>query len=66
MYQARNTKTGEIVTLKRMRMEREKNSILVSELQEMTDIVKMNNIAVADLVLGEEQTRRLLPMKLRY
>ena len=34
MYPARNIKTGEIVTLKKMRIEREKDGIRVSELQE--------------------------------
>ena len=34
VYQARNIKTGEIVTLKKMRIEREKDGIRVSELQE--------------------------------
>ena len=55
MYQARNTKTGgEIVALKKMRMEREKDGIPVSGLREITillgleheNIVKMNEIAV--------------------
>ena len=34
VYPARNIKTGEIVTLKKMRIEREKDGIRVSELQE--------------------------------
>ena len=44
VYQARNTKTGgEIVALKKMRMEREKNGIPVSELQEMTILLGLEN-----------------------
>ena len=44
MYQARNTKTGgEIVALKKMRMEQEKNGIPVSELQEMTILLGLEN-----------------------
>ena len=54
VYRARDTKTGEIVALKKMRMEREKDGIPVSGLREITillgleheNIVKMNEIAV--------------------
>ena len=42
MYQARNT-TGEIVALKKMRMERQKDGIPVSELQEMTILLGLEN-----------------------
>ena len=69
MYQARNT-TGEIVALKKMRMERQKDGIPVSELQEMTillgleneNIVKMNKIAV----LGTDQATVTSEVKIRY
>ena len=40
---AQNTKTGGIVALKRMRMEREKDAIPVSELQEMTILLGLEN-----------------------
>ena len=43
MYQARNTKTDEIVALKKMRMERQKDGIPVSELQEMTILLGLEN-----------------------
>ena len=42
MYKARNT-TGEIVALKKMRMERQKDGIPVSELQEMTILLGLEN-----------------------
>ena len=54
VYRARDTKTGEIVALKKMRMEREKDGIPVSALREITillacqheNIVPMKEIAV--------------------
>jgi len=54
VYRARDTKTGEIVALKKMRMEREKDGIPVSGLREITillacdheNIVPMKEIAV--------------------
>ena len=54
VYRAKDTKTGEIVALKKMRMEREKDGIPVSGLREITillacdheNIVKMREIAV--------------------
>ena len=42
VYQARNT-TGEIVALKKMRMERQKDGIPVSELQKMTILLGLEN-----------------------
>ena len=42
MYKARNT-TGEIVALKKMRMERQKDGIPVSELQEMPILLGLEN-----------------------
>ena len=50
MYQARNTKTGgEIVALKKMRMEREKNGIPVSELQEMTILLGLETENIVEM-----------------
>ena len=54
VYRARDTKTGEIVALKKMRMEREKDGIPVSALREITillachheNVVPMKEIAV--------------------
>ena len=54
VYRARDTKTGEIVALKKMRMEREKDGIPISGLREITillacdheNIVTMKEIAV--------------------
>ena len=54
VYRARDTKSGEIVALKKMRMEREKDGIPVSGLREITillacdheNIVTMKEIAV--------------------
>lgn len=54
VYRARDTKTGEIVALKKMRMEREKDGIPVSGLREISillacdheNIVRMKEIAV--------------------
>ena len=50
MYQARNTKRGgEIVALKKMRTEREKNGIPVSELQEMTILLGLETENIVEM-----------------
>ena len=49
VYRARDTKTGEVVALKKMRMEREKDGIPVSGLREITILLKCRHENVVRL-----------------
>jgi len=66
VYRARDTKTGEIVALKKMRMEREKDGIPVSALREITILLDCNHeniVPMKEIAVGRSLESMFLVME---
>eukprot|EP00118_Oscarella_pearsei_P009582 m.55817 g.55817 ORF g.55817 m.55817 type:complete len:402 (+) comp34503_c0_seq3:81-1286(+) len=66
VYRARDTKTGEIVALKRVRMEKERDGLPISSLREIMLLLKLrhtNVVELTEVVVGRELNSIFLVMK---
>ncbi|CAH1780024.1 unnamed protein product [Owenia fusiformis] len=66
VYRARDTRTDEIVALKKMRMEREKDGIPISGLREMTILLNLrhdNIVELREIVVGKSLDSMFLVME---